>query len=167
MRLGLSGLYQPQWSAQIQEEWTRNVLKNRPDVSIEQLNRTVQMMNDALPSALVTGHEMLCANLNLPDLDDRHVLAAALRCEAEVIVTFNLKDFPAATLAAFDIQPLHPDEFIIDLWEQDRRAVLTSVQMQRASLKAPLIDARNYLKMMLRQGLPRTVEALEVYESML
>jgi hypothetical protein len=57
--------------------------------------------------------------LALPDPNDHHVLAAAIRCKAEVIVTFNLKDFPVSTLEAFDIEPQHPDEFIIDLWDLD------------------------------------------------
>ncbi|WP_201019019.1 PIN domain-containing protein [Pseudomonas cichorii] len=167
MWLGLSGLYRARWSAQIHDEWTRNVLKNRPDLTMEQLARTVQLMDKAVPGALVTGHEMLCADLNLPDPDDRHVLAAAIRCKAEVIVTFNLKDFPDAALEAFDIEPQHPDEFIIDLWDLDQAAVLTAVQKHRGTLKAPPMDVQQYLDMMLRQGVPQTVKALKPYELIL
>lgn len=80
--------------AQIHDEWKRNVLKNRLDLTVEQLNRTSALMDKAIPDALVTDHEMLCSGLDLPDPDDRHVLAAAIRCNAQTIVTFNLKDFP-------------------------------------------------------------------------
>ncbi len=95
IRLGLSGRFRARWSAQIHDEWKRNLLLNRPDLTAEQLNRTSALMDRAIPDALVTGHEELIAGLTLPDIDDRHVLAAAIRCNASVIVTFNEKDFPA------------------------------------------------------------------------
>ena len=63
-------------------------------------------MNEAVRDCLVTGYEDLIDSLTLPDPDDRHVLAAAIRAGASVIVTYNLKDFPAATLAQFDIEDL-------------------------------------------------------------
>lgn len=70
------------------------MLKNRPDLTIEQLDRTSALMNQAIPGSMVTGYENLIPSLNLPDADDCHVLAAAIRCNAAVIVTFNEKDFP-------------------------------------------------------------------------
>jgi predicted nucleic acid-binding protein len=167
MHLALSGLYRARWSAQIHDEWKRNVLKNRSDLTAEQLNRTSALMDKAIPDALVTDHEMLCSGLDLPDPDDRHVLAAAIRCNAQTIVTFNLKDFPPAALEAFDIEPQHPDEFIIDLWDLDQAAVLVAVQRQRRLLKKPPMSAEQYLEMMLRQGLPQTVKALSTYQSVL
>lgn len=111
MWLGLSGLYRARWTSQIHEEWKRNVLKNRPDLTSEQVDNTSTMMDQAIPDGLVTGYEELCSSLDLPDPDDRHVLAAAIRSKAEVIVTFNLKDFPSHILAAYDIEPMHPHFF--------------------------------------------------------
>ena len=78
MWLGLSGLFRARWSTQIHEEWQRNLLKNRPDLTREQVNRTAELMDLAIPDALVTGHEDLIAGLSLPDENDRHVLAAAI-----------------------------------------------------------------------------------------
>jgi predicted nucleic acid-binding protein len=95
MWLALSGRFRGRWSEQIHDEWKRNLLKNRPDLGLEQLNRTSMLMDLAVPDALVTGHETLIESLALPDPDDRHVLAAAVRCGASVIVTFNEKDFPS------------------------------------------------------------------------
>lgn len=94
MWLGLSGRFRARWSAEIHDEWKRNLLANRPDLNASQLGRTSDLMDNAIPGALVTGHEDLIAGLQLPDPDDRHVLAAAIRCNASVIVTFNEKDFP-------------------------------------------------------------------------
>src|SRR5712692_2845699 len=93
----------------------RNVLQNNPRLSAERLARTRTLMNEAVRDCLVTGYEDLIASLSLPDPDDRHVLAAAIRANADVIITYNLTDFPAETLARFDIEALHPDDFLVCL----------------------------------------------------
>jgi len=98
MHLALTGAYRARWSVQIHDEWTRNVLKNRSDLTKDQLDRTVVAMNRAVPDCLVNDYEPLMLGLDLPDEDDRHVLAAAIKCGASVIVTYNLKDFPAEIL---------------------------------------------------------------------
>jgi len=92
MWLGLSGRFRARWSAQIPDEWKRNLLINRPDLTNAQLDRTSALMDLANPDGLVTGHEALIAGLTLPDAADRHVLAAAIRCNASVIVTFNERE---------------------------------------------------------------------------
>jgi hypothetical protein len=66
-------------------------------------------MDLAIPGALVSGHEALIDGLVLPDPDDRHVLAAAIRCHASVILTFNERDFPADVLGSFGLEAQHPD----------------------------------------------------------
>lgn len=97
MWLALSGLYQARWTQEIHHEWKRNLLKNRSDLTLEQLDRTSHLMDLAIPDACIDGYEDLVSGLTLPDENDRHVLAAAIRCGADVIVTFNLKDFPPVT----------------------------------------------------------------------
>ena len=74
-------------------------------------------MNEAVRDCLVTGYEDLIESLFLPDPDDRHVLAAAIRADAEVIVTFNLKDFPAGTLASYNVEAMHPDDYLVSLFD--------------------------------------------------
>ncbi|UVJ45488.1 PIN domain-containing protein [Pseudomonas sp. LS1212] len=167
MWLSLTGLYRARWTEQIHEEWKRNLLINRDDLTREQLDRTSELMDRSIPDALVTGYESLCADLSLPDPDDRHVLAAAIRCKAEVIVTFNLKDFPVERLDGYDIEAIHPDDFIADLWDLDQAAVLSAVQDQRRSLKSPPMTGQQYLEMILRQGLTQTVRNLTPYIGML
>ena len=114
MHLAMSNLFRAKWSDEIHDEWIRNVLRERPDLSRENLQRTRQKM-DKIVDGLVTGYESLIPGLTLRDEDDRHILAAAIRAGADVIVTFNLKDFPAAYLNQFGIEPQHPDEFIFHL----------------------------------------------------
>lgn len=88
----------------IHDEWIRNVLKDRPDLEARQLDRTRQLMDANVLDCLVTGYESLIRSLSLPDEDDRHVLAAAIRCGADSIVTFNLKDFPQSALEPYGIE---------------------------------------------------------------
>ncbi|NLA01741.1 MULTISPECIES: PIN domain-containing protein [Pseudomonas] len=164
MHLALTGAYRARWSEQIHDEWTRNVLKNRPDVSETQLDRTVGFMNQAIPDSLVSDYEPLIRGLDLPDEDDRHVLAAAIKCGASVIVTYNLKDFPAEILKRFEIEALHPDVFLSDIWDLDQAAVLEAVQKQRAALKNPVYSPRELLDTLLKQRLPEIVKHLSNYE---
>lgn len=167
MWLALSGRFRARWTALIHDEWVRNLLRNRPKLDPGQLQRTVDLMNKAVPDALVTGHEDLIDSLTLPDPDDRHVLAAAIRCNASVIVTFNERDFPAERLATFGIEVQHPDEFIDNLFDLDQAAVVAAAQKQRSTLKNPPIDADRYLEILLKQGLTRTVKDLAGFRSVL
>lgn len=160
MHLGIAGLYQPKWSRFIHDEWCRNLLINRPDIAPEALRRTVDLMNAALPDANVTGFAGLINGLVLPDPDDRHVLAAAIRAKAEIIVTLNHKDFPAESLLPFGIETLHPDVFISDLFDLNHALALEAVRRQRQSLKHPPMTVDEFLEMLLKQGLPMTVKEL-------
>jgi hypothetical protein len=101
MRLALTDLYRARWSDQIHEEWITAVLRNRSDLSRAQLERTRSLMNAHVRDALVDGYQSLIPALALPDPDDRHVLAAAIKRGADLIVTFNLDDFPDHVLASY------------------------------------------------------------------
>lgn len=167
MWLALSGRFRARWTAQIHDEWVRNLLKNRPELNPAHLQRTVDLMNQAVPDGLVTGHESLIAGLTLPDPDDRHVLAAAIRCSAGVIVTFNKRDSPTETLAPFGVEVQHPDEFIDNLFDLDPAVVVAAAQKQRSTLKSPPIDAERYLDILRKQGLIQTVKDLSGYRTVL
>ena len=167
MWLGLSGRFRARWSQDIHEEWKRNLLLNRPDLARAQLDRTSDLMDRAIPDGLVDGYEELIKGLTLPDPDDRHVLAAAIRCGASVIVTFNQRDFPAELLASYGMESQHSDEFGDNLFDLDAAAVVAAAQRQRAQLKNPPIDVDRYLEILFRQGLVQTTKALATYRSIL
>ena len=82
LHLARTGLFAARWTDEIQQEWSRNLLKTRPELA-DKLPRTIALMNLAVPDAVVTGHEALVEGLQLPDASDRHVLAAAIRAGAE------------------------------------------------------------------------------------
>jgi hypothetical protein len=160
LHLACTGLFRARWTDEIHDEWVRNLLANRPDLTAKQLHRTRDLMNKAVPDATVTGHMQLVESLRLPDPDDRHVLAAAICGHAEVIVTFNEKDFPRETLAEFGVETQHPDEFISHLITLDWSTVTRALKNQRATLKNPPMSATDLLNTLEQQGLPLSVSQL-------
>jgi PIN domain len=163
MHLALTGMFRAKWSSDVHEEWIRNLLKNRPDLTREKLERTRQLMDKAAPDALVTGYQHLIPGLLLPDKDDRHVLAAAIRCGASLIVTSNLADFPQEALSPFDIDAQHPDEFILHLLDLTPGLVIEAAHNHRTSLKNPPKAVEEYLDSLESQGLTQTASALREY----
>lgn len=167
IQLASEGVCEARWTPQIHDEWTRNVLKNRPDIPARDLARTRRLMDLHVPRALVAGHEHLIPTLQMPDENDRHVLAAAIHCGAEFIVTFNLKDFPALILAEHEIQAVAPDEFLIQLFASNQSEVIAALQAQRSRMKNPPQTRAQFLETLARQRLPQFVAALEPFQNQL
>jgi predicted nucleic acid-binding protein len=167
MRLALEDIFLARWTNQIHDEWMRNVLANRTDLTRAQVERTRDLMNTHVRDCLVTGYEELIPGLTLPDPDDRHVLAAAIKAHADVIATFNLDDFPADVLAKYGMEPQHPDQFIVYQFDLNEAAVCRAVRKQRASLKNPPQSVEQLLETLARQQLPMTVERLRKFAALL
>ncbi len=129
--------------------------------------RTRMLMNAHVRDCLVTGFEPLIAGLELPDPDDRHVLAAAIRAGADVIVTFNLDDFPARRLEPYGIEAQHPDDFISRLLALAPGAVCLAAKRHRESLRQPPKTVAEYLDCLSKQQLPQTVAKLSLCADML
>ena len=130
-------IFSPKWSEIIQEEWIRNLLKNRPDLNKSKLMRTVRIMDLAFPDAEVHDFEELIDELELPDLNDRHVLAVAIQSKADAIITFNQKDFPSKYVKQFNIEIYTPDKFLNLLYKLSPNIVNRAFQNQLDSLKNP------------------------------
>lgn len=167
IRLAQAGLVQARWTATIHDEWIRSVLRDRPDLTAERLARTRSLMDEAVRDSLVTGYEDLIDSLLLPDPDDRHVLAAAIRCDAEVIVTYNLVDFPAESLAIYDMEAIHPDDFLINLIDLAPGAVCAAVKRQREGLRNPTKTVDELLSTLECQGLTQSIARLRSFSALL
>lgn len=167
MRLALTDMFRARWTNDIHEEWMSNLLANRPDLTRQQLERTRDLMNDNVRDCLVSGYEDLIGGLELPDPDDRHVLAAAIRTRASVIVTFNLRDFPGESLAKYGLEAQHPDEFITHLLDLSPAAVCGAAKEQRAALKNPPKTVDEFLDALANQQLPETVGRLREYSQLI
>lgn len=165
IQLATADLFQARWTNQIHDEWIRNLLKNRPELTAKKLDRLKQTINRAVPDCLVTDFEELIPGLSLPDPNDRHILAAAIAAKADRIVTFNLKDFLASTLGSYGIEAQHPDEFIADWIDLKPLATVQAVRVIQTRLKNPPLQRDEYLKILLKQGLPTSVAMLRQLEN--
>ena len=164
MHLTLLDLFSARWTEMIHAEWIRNLLAQRPDLRPEQLTRTKNLMNLHAGEALVEGYESLIDKLVLPDPDDRHVLAAAIHAKADLIVTFNLRDFPASALQPYAVAAIHPDDFLLTLVNVDSERVQLAAERQRKSLRNPPKTPDEYWQIMRANGLPQTVKRLRDVE---
>ncbi|WHT18091.1 PIN domain-containing protein [Crossiella sp. CA-258035] len=111
IRIARAGLVQAKWTNRILDEVFDNLREHRPDLDPDALTRTRRLMVCAVRDCLVTNYEPLEAALELPDPDDRHVLAAAIKARAQVIVTNNLRDFPSGHDGRWDIEAKSADDF--------------------------------------------------------
>jgi predicted nucleic acid-binding protein len=164
LELAVADLYRAKWSDAVHEEWISAVLKNRPDLTRAQLERTRDQMNTHARDALVTDFEQLIDVLDLPDPGDRHVLAAAIKGRADLIVTVNLKDFPAKKLDRWGIEAQHPDEFLTHQFHLSQPVFLQAVKTVRLRLKNPPKSVEDYLDTLRIQGLLTTVKAIELFD---
>jgi hypothetical protein len=160
IRIAVKGLLQARWTDQILDECFRNIIKQRPELDPRKLERTRTLMNEAVPDCLVRGYEALIDSLTLPDPDDRHVLAAAIVCGAQMIVTFNLKDFPASALEPFNIEAQHPDDFIVNQIYLQPGAVIGTINQQAAALRDPPYTANDVIDSLERAGLIQSATML-------
>jgi len=165
MRLALHGLIRARWTDAIHEEWIDAVLRDRPDLSRPQLERTRQLMDLHAEDSLVTGHEKRMESLNLPDPDDQHVLAAAIEAGADVLLTWNLRDFPETAMAPHGITAETPDALLVRLFEDRRDGLLAVLREARDSLKNPPLTPADYLETLHRQGLKRTCDLIDPFLS--
>lgn len=163
MRLALTDLFRARWTHTIHNEWTRNLAANRPDLDRAKIHRVRELMDSHVRDALVENFEHLIPAIDLPDPNDTHVVAAAVHCSAELIVTFNLKDFPAGTLSTFNVTAQHPDDFIADLFDLNPAKVLGAMAEHRKSLKSPPKSVDEYLGTLARVGLTQTVSIVRPY----
>ncbi len=161
VRLAQTRRFRGCWTERIHREWTEALLRARPELNRQRLERTVRLIDQAVPDCLVAGYEHLIDALDLPDPDDRHVLAAAIRTGAQAIVTLNLKDFPPRTLDGFEIAARHPDDFVLDLADLEPGLVIAVAKQQRAALRSPPFAPEAFVDCLRRQGLPGVAAFLD------
>ena len=156
----MRGLFKARWSATINDEWTRNLLKNNPQLDTTKVQRTVQLMSDAVRDWEVTSFQDLVPSVSLPDENDRHVLAAAVKANADAIITLNLKHFPESSLSPHGVEALHPDDFVLDLIDLNAHQVLEAARLCWQRRRKPPLTWDQYLESLKRSSLPQSAEKL-------
>ena len=164
VQLAVDDLFNAKWTTDIHREWIAAVYKFRPGVNPQRLERRRRQMDAQAREALITGYESRIDGLILPDLNDRHVLAAAIHGRCELIVTRNLKHFPLHIMSAHGITVQHPDTFLKDLMRRNTLMFCASFRKVRIRAKNPPIDVEDFLTRLLKEGLIQTATELQ-YES--
>ncbi len=128
LHLAEAGIFRARWTDDIHEEWITNLKERFPKIPIEELQRTRGLIDATVPDCLVRSYRSIAKALQLPDPNDAHVLAAAIKAGAQVIVTFNKRDFPPETLDEYDIEAQHPDDFILYQKEENLGLVIEKLR---------------------------------------
>ncbi|MFL4475050.1 PIN domain-containing protein [Paeniglutamicibacter sp. MACA_103] len=158
LRLAEAKTYRILWSEEILVELERNLIL-KIDLEPTSARRRINAMREHFPDALVEDYESLTGVMTC-DEKDRHVLAAAVRANAELLVTFNLKDFPPASSKPFEVEVVGPDDFLLDQLDLHRSAVLRCLEQQVAAYQDPALTMAECLSHLEQCGLPLFVAAI-------
>jgi len=158
LRLAERELFRPLWSARILDETFYAIAKIHPELTESQIRARLVAMNGAFEDALITGWEKIEASLELPDENDRHVLACAIVGGADATVTNNVDDFPTAVLATFCREAIGLDDFLLDLIDHAAGEVAGVIHEMARDMKNPAISTSDVLDAAARAGAPRAVE---------
>jgi hypothetical protein len=162
LSLASDGLYHVKWTTEITQEWSRNLVADRPDIA-SKIDRLVELVNLSVQDCLVEGYEYIIPTIELPDLNDRHVVAAAVVGHADAIVTFNLKDFPAEIIDKFGVDVQHPDDFLMNQLQLRQFDALEVMRKVRGRYRSPQLSAKEFIELVSRNGLPQTAQYLQTH----
>lgn len=151
-------LFTPKWSDHIFDEWKRVMMEK--GVSETDANKRIQKANEAFPDALVHNYKSLIDFLELPDKDDRHVLAAAIKINANIIVTNNLKDFPVDYLQSFSLNVKTADDFLTDIIDLNPDQAVAAFKEMVMNKKNPKQDEFAVLNQLRNAGMRDTANYL-------
>jgi predicted nucleic acid-binding protein len=154
LRLADEGSFRALWSDEVLEEVRRNVIRSGVDAA--GIDHRITAMKQFFPDALVTGYEALTASMAC-DPKDRHVLAAAVRAKADVLVTFNVKDFPDHAIEPFDVEVVDPDDFLLDQLDLFPGLVTRVLRELTEDYVDPPVTMEDALDTLRRAGVPRFV----------
>ncbi|WP_417490942.1 PIN domain-containing protein [Maricaulis sp.] len=154
LRFNEAGLFRARWSKDILDEWENALLRTRPQHR-QSVTEQRQAMREAFAEAWVDGYQALIPALTLPDENDCHVLAAAIRAGAQHIVTENLKDFPDGALAPFGIEAISADAILANTFSLYPAESAAALARMRRAYKRPPMTAVVFLDDLTRAGLPK------------
>ena len=150
LRLAEADAYRPLWSTHILDELRRNLIN--AGIPADRVDRRITRMSQSFPDATVTGYESLI-DVMANDPKDRHVLASAVRANAEVIVTFNIRDFPDPALKPYDVVAVHPDDFLLDQLDLYPGLTIEVLEQQASSYRREPTTIAGLLPLLERTGL--------------
>ena len=160
LRLAEREMYRPVWSERIIDEVKRAVERLHPQLSAKQIDHRFRCMSEAFEDASVSGWESLEGSIVVPDENDRHVVACALVADADTIVTNNIRDFPAETLAPLNIEVIKMDDFLLDLFDLVPEEFAAVIREQASDAMHPPLSPHEVLDNLAAAGAPETAAEL-------
>ncbi|KEJ87812.1 PIN domain-containing protein [Sulfitobacter donghicola] len=148
------GLFRARFTDEIFDEWTRNLIKLKPGLE-ESVRQQDTIIRHEFEECFVTGYQPLIAGLSLPDEDDRHVLAAAIRCSAQVIVTENHKDFPVEVLEEYGVETLGADDMLANTFDLFPQRGARALRKVRERYRNPPMTSSEFLFDLTKCGLSK------------
>lgn len=165
IQCAVDGLVEARWTDDIHAEWIRNLAANLPETPASRFKITRDRMKAVLPDADVANYQTLIPDLLLPDPDDRHVLAAAIAAKASVIVTWNLKDFPATALRQHGVAGISPDDLLAELYASLPTVLVASLKRSRQNLRKTIPSVDEFLDALREQKLTQLHKRLQEHRS--
>lgn len=169
LSLAQAELFRPRWSERIMDETEGAIAKIIVKQGLDDASRKAklqrQAMEVAFEDAKIFDYESHEASvIGLPDQDDAHVIAVAIKTKASIIVTDNLKDFPAKFLEPFEIEAKSADDFIADAIDLNLPLSLASIKSMRARFQRPEFTVEKLLIRMEEVGFPQTADILHEHK---
>lgn len=153
-----SDLFTIKWSKHIFEEWI-DVMRRKGETE-EEIKKRINSANEAFPDAKVENYESLIDSLQMRDPKDRHVLAAAIKTNANIIVTNNLKDFPEELLSIYGLSARSADDFLTDTIDLNPEIALEAFKKLVQNRRKPNLDEYQVLDRFRKNGLKQTADYL-------
>ena len=153
VQAAVDGLIDARWTDAIHDEWTRSLSASAPAIPAERLQYTRRLMNDALPLAMVTGYEGHVSGVDLPDPKDRQVVAAGIAAGASVILTWNVRHFPAKELKKFGLRRETPNTLLAGIYDEAPDLMIGSLANARQNLTRTCASASDFIAILCGQKL--------------
>lgn len=143
------------WSERLLAEWERVIVREQHR-SPQAAAAITAAIREYFPDNGVTeaDYKPLLAELEGPDPDDLHHAAAAAAGRATTLITWNLADFPAATLGPLGITATDPDSYLCSLLERDPAEVTATLRRMAAEKRRPPMNTSDVLDALVRAGVP-------------
>ena len=149
------------WSEKILREWSTSA-KKVGNLGQLQADSEISILRANWPNSVISFSSELEESLYLPDLNDRHVLAAAIAGKCDAIITLNKKDFPRQILDQYGLLRLDPDHIILEYLKDDASIIIEIAEDLLSEANRKFNEEWTIRQLLRKARLPRTAKALSI-----
>jgi predicted nucleic acid-binding protein len=159
LKLALSGEFKPVWSKNIMEEWMWSSKKNGL-ISTESARVEIIQTKLRFPNAMWNLEDTSTEEYWLPDIDDIHVLALAIKSKSKGIITFNKKDFPNTIIGKYDLFSVTPDQFILEIFKENSNLISKICHFELDEINKTFEKQLSIKSLLKKAQLPKLAKAI-------